>query len=149
MARKDYETRFLSELKQSVLAVSPQDAFWYKIPDSRKFKNPFDVFVSFQGAHFAWETKVHKGEKSWPLAQVKEHQVRGLQKAAQGGYKAYILVKLALDKWSIVRVIPIHEFEEWLDMGIKSLPVVELMKGPHLGRVKYNAENIWAVMNLL
>lgn len=153
MSRQTRETNFISELKRSVRYYFPENVYWYKIPDDRKFKKPFDVFAAMNGRHFALEMKVHAKHTAWPLGDVAKHQIWGLHKAAIGGYNSWILVNVRLGlgngQKNFVRVVPIQEYTKWaLRSDRKSIPIDELeSSGDCLYKIRVEeiGETIWKI----
>lgn len=147
MSRKQYETEFLTMLRKSFLYYDMRTSYWYKIPDDRKFKKPYDVIASFRGIPMVIETKVHKKETAWPLSDVKEHQGRGLLKAAQGGYLAFVMLHIHNKENNVCVVIPIQDFEQWKVSGLKSAKVIDLLENKcfYREKIKELDEYLWNI----
>lgn len=154
MARKRYESNFISELKKSVAYYYPESSFWYKIPDDYKFKKPFDIITAFGKKHLAIEVKVHTKSTAWPLNMVEKHQIGGLIEAKTGGYLALIIVQLIYgsgkNRVNFGAVLEIDEFIGLLNQGIKSVKVEDLKKVNCLVRSKIDEikDYVWSVWSL-
>lgn len=152
--RKKYESNFIAEFKRATRFYFPEDSYWYKIPDDRKFKKPFDTFFSTAGKFYALEFKAHVKTTAWPLNEVKEHQIKGLIKAARGGYVSWIFLNVRYGigngRKNFVRIITVKEYCEWIDKGIKSLTIKQLENQDCIYKQKIEeiGESLWPLNNL-
>lgn len=151
MARKQYETKFIAGLKKSILFTYRDNSYWYKIPDDRKFKKPFDIFTSFGNKHFVIEAKVHVKSSAWSLSNIQKHQIEGLQKAARGGYISLVLLQVVYgsgkSRVNFVSLLTLPKIEFFMQNGVKSLKVDLLQKLKCLQRYKLQEINeyVWNV----
>lgn len=156
MARKQYETKFIAELKRSVFYQYPFSSFWYKLPDDYKFKKPFDIIAAFGRKHFAIEAKVHTKHTAWPLSSIEKHQIEGLQRAEKGGYISFVVAQVVYGKGkervNFACIITLKEIELFQRQGIKSLKVGTMLKGFCLERTKTKTDDtkefVWNVRSL-
>lgn len=161
--RKVVETRFKSELKESVETIYP-DGFYCKIPDMPRTsqsrfipEKPFDVILAFNRKVVGIELKAHTKHTAWPFDTVRENQIEGLLRFERnGGDNAFacVLVNVRYGRGkarvNFARVFTIYEYLSLRDNSErKSLPINEMQKGLCLHRQKVRGRTVWPINQML
>jgi len=149
------ESNFSNELKKS---CEVQGFFYYKIPDAfgmQRFSppKPFDSFMICNGQVFCIENKLCTNLRSFPLKNIKLHQIKGLLKAQSAGAHSFIFINHRIKSENIIFAIPHSDLISGiLTKYSTSIPfsditdycyVIERIKNPQ-GKGK-----IWDIINFI
>lgn len=100
--------------------------------------NPYDGFIVHQGKHIPIEMKSQKTFGSFPLSNIEDHQIEGLQKLVDIGCRAYLLINqrsiVMLGKAVTQNRAWALDFSRWSDLlsvlgSRKSIPVELFSQG--------------------
>ena len=138
MARKQAESKFISEFKKSVKFHFKEKAFFYKIIDSAAYgkenPKPFDAFMFLKDGYkcfsYAIEFKSHTKYTAWPLSSVTDNQFNGLKSALEAGAMSYVILNVRFgtgkNRKNFMRIFKLSEIHALKISGVKSLKVDNL-----------------------
>lgn len=122
--RKQFESRFLTEIRDSMLHFYP-GGMWIKIPDEpvKQRPKPFDALYMWHGKVLAIEAKVHRSKNAFSFSRIREHQIEGLENMAQNGFGALVVIKVQLpnSRNKEIWILSPDELREMMHVGIKSV----------------------------